>query len=91
VSEPDTRAVIEILKRVEAKLDEVAVSTRKIRNTGRRRLVRGALPRTAVHARDTGVYGLRAGASGHAGAARGAGRRTGQGPGTSDGRRAARQ
>jgi hypothetical protein len=30
MSEQDTRAVIEILKRVEAKLDEVAVSTRKV-------------------------------------------------------------
>jgi hypothetical protein len=32
VSEQDTRAVVEILKRIEAKLDEVAVSTRKVRD-----------------------------------------------------------
>jgi hypothetical protein len=32
VSEEDTNAVVEILKRIEAKLDEVAVNTRKVRD-----------------------------------------------------------
>ena len=39
MSEQDMRAVVETLKRVEAKLDEVTVSTRKVRD-----LRKGAQP-----------------------------------------------